>query len=221
MMADASGVCLSAPEYDQDISYAFKKTKAGSLGDNVKRARCKRDGTGIPSHVWVRGKDSQPGPKAKYVGHYDNSKQARNFKPFYLKDDQSSTKEHCDTVAAYIAGKAMREYLTYSIGVRGFSDVATGRTYTVDTVASVADEVAGIEGNMWVEARTFRKSRGGGTATDLKLLPAQAFILDSLVSDGAAPPPPPTYGAVNKKPRVLGHSYLDILCAETWARTAK
>lgn len=192
VMPNGVGVIIAAPEYDQDPAYTFVNLR-GSAGkaNNILRGRARSSSTGVPSHVWVRGKGSEAGPKAKYLGFYDNSANSPIFKPFYHKDDQATSKEQCDAVAAYIVGKAMREAFAYEITVRGFSDPQTGRVFNVDTIANVKDEQAGIDGKMWVESRTFRKSRAG-TTTDLKLLPANALILDYLVAD-SAPIPEPNY----------------------------
>lgn len=198
MTPDGQSVVISAPEYNQDPAYELNNYLDGKAGNNIKSAQGKMDVTHIPSHVWVRGKDSKPGEKTKLLGYYDNSANTAIFKPFYFKDAESSTKEHCDTVAAYMVGKAMRDFLTYECTVRGFTDPKTGRVWNVDTVVNVHDEAAGVEGLMWVMSRTFNKSRTGGTTTTLKLLPAQALIMDYLLDD-SPPPPPANYGAVSTK----------------------
>lgn len=200
LMPDGSGLVISAPEYDQDPAYSFitrRGTGATSASNNILRARARSSSMGVPSHVWVRGKDGSPGTKSKYLGFFDNSKNSPIFKPFYHHDDEAKTKEQCDAVAAYIVGRAMREALTYEVTVRGFSDPQTGRIYNVDTVAHVEDEIAGIDGKMWVEKRRFRKTRQG-TFTDLTLIPANSLILDYLVTD-SAPIPEASYPAAAKR----------------------
>lgn len=199
---DGRGVVLSGPEYEQAPSYELTSTLGGSPSNNIVSAECSVDVTGVPSHVWVRGKDGKPGPKSKMIGFYDNSANtAGNFVPFYVKDDESSTKEHCDSVAAYVVGRAMKDFLTYSCTTRGFSNQQTGGVYNVDTIVKLNDERAGVGGSMWVESRTFRKDRASGTTTQLKLLPANALILEYLLAD--SPPAPvenyaKAYAAVKK-----------------------
>ena len=198
MTPDAKGVVISDPEYNQEPAYELNNYLDGRAANNILGADSAIDVTHVPSHVWVRGKDSKPGPKAKLLGFYDNSANTSIFKPFYFKDSESSTKEHCDTVAAYMVGKAMRDFVTYECNVRGFSSSTTARVWNVDTVVNLHDEKAGVEGLMWIESRTFRKSRDGGTTTHLKLLPAQAMIMDYLLSD-SPPSPPSNYGAAAGK----------------------
>jgi prophage tail gpP-like protein len=187
---DGKGVVLSGPEYEQSPSYDLVNRITGDRSaNNILSAESTVDVTGVPSHVWVRGKDGKPGPKSKMIGFYDNSPNTSgNFVPFYAKDDESSSKEHCDSVAAYIVGKAMKDFLTYSCKTRGFSNASTGAIYNVDTVVKLDDERAGVGGPMWVESRTLRKDRGSGTTTDLKLLPANALILEYLLTE--SPPTP-------------------------------
>lgn len=191
---EGKDIVVSGPAYDQSPSYEFvSRLGKNSGGNNIERARARKSIEGVPSNVWVRGKDSRPGEKSPGIGYYDNFANVGVFIPFYLRDDQSNTKDHCDTVAAYVVGKAMRNFLTYEITVRGLSDPASGRVFNVDTIANVLDERCGVEGPMWVESRTLRKS-ASGTFTDLKLIPANALILDNLVNE-TPPPPPPTYPA--------------------------
>jgi len=45
-----------------------------------------------------------------------------------------------------------------------------GAPWCVDTCVHVTDEIAGLDEDMWVQARTFAKSRSGGTSTTLKLI---------------------------------------------------
>lgn len=186
---DGRGVVISGPEYEQSHSYELVNYLDGSILNNIISAECAVDVTGVPSHVWVRGKDGKPGPKSKMIGFYDNSANtAGNFVPFYVKDDESSSKDHCDSVAAYVVGRAMKDFLTYSCTTRGFSNQQTGAIYNVDTIVDLNDERSGISGSMWVESRTFRKDRASGTTTHLKLLPANALILEYLLTD--TPPTP-------------------------------
>lgn len=47
--------------------------------------------------------------------------------------------------------------------------------YAIDTIAYVLDEVADVEGLYYVTDRTFRKSEGSGTTTELQLVPKGAI----------------------------------------------
>ena len=104
------------------------------------------------------------------------------MKPFFFCDDESTSQAHADAVAQFILGKAQRNAQTYEITVRGSSDPSTGAIYNCDTVAEINDENCGVSGAMWVESRTFRYGRGVNETT-MKLIPANALLLDYYVAD--------------------------------------
>jgi prophage tail gpP-like protein len=204
---DGSGVVIGTPTWDQEPAYSFKGLRGDTPGrgsmNNIEDSSAKLDYTHVPSHVFVRGKSTKPGDKSQPIG-FAEFPPAAYFKPFYVTDAESNDKDHANAVARFTLGKALRTSLDYRITVRGLADPATGRVYTVDTVADVSDEIVGINGNMWVEQRTFRKSRQG-TWTDLKLLPANALLMDYYAAE-SPPPPPANYqaAAASMKPKAKG-----------------
>lgn len=200
-MPDGKGVVLGIPTYDQEASGELVNLRGGAGGGNtIERATLHSDNTAVPSHVYVYGKSSKPGDKSVPIGYAVNEG-APYFKPFFVTDDESDDKDHADAVARFLLGKAMRQACVYQVTVRGLSDAATGRIYTVDTVLHVHDEFCGVEGPMWVEKRVFRKSRGG-TFTDLTLIPADSLLMGYYANDSipVAPKPGAARGAMPKKP---------------------
>ena len=186
IMPDGSGVVVGGPDYEQEAAYAFTSIRSEGLqgkggANNILHASARLDITGLPSHVYVRGKGSKPGEAKAYTGFAQN-KMAPVFKPFYLCDDESTTQAHADALAKFTLGKAQRNAQTYEITVRGSSDPVTGRIYNVDTVADVNDENCGVKGKMWVESRTFRYSRTSNTTT-MRLIPADSLTMDYYVAD--------------------------------------
>lgn len=198
---DGQGIVIGAPTYEQEPAGDLVLLRgAFGTGNNILRTSIKTDNTHVPSHVYVQGKGSKPGDKSSILGYAVNP-DAPYFKPYYLVDDESATKDHADAVARFTLGKALREAFVYNVTVRGWTS-STGHLYSVDTLLRVRDEATGVEGNLWVEKRTFHKSRSGGTTTDLTLIPAESLLLDYYASDG--PPPPVSYaaaaGGMPKKP---------------------
>jgi prophage tail gpP-like protein len=190
---DGSGVILGKPSYEQEAACELmRKRGIHNSGTNIEKGRVASNNTAVPSDVYVWGKGTKPGPKSNPIGYAHNDS-APYFKPFYVTDEESSSKEHCDTVARYVMGKALRNSLTYNCTVRGLSDPMTGAIYNVDTVIDVTDEHCGINGPMWVESRIFRKSRAG-TFTDLKLIPTNSLLMDYYANE-SPPPPPANYQA--------------------------
>lgn len=199
--ADGNFIVLSSPDYEQDPAYSLRN-HAGPSGvsrsNNIESAKVSRNMTGVPSHVWVSGKSSKPGDKSSPKGHTTYPAQ-RVFKPFYVVDDQSNDKDHADTVARFVLGKALLNSFTYEVTLRGFSD-PSGSIYAVNTVANVKDERCGLDGLMWVSKRTFRKSRQG-TFTDLTLIPVKWFT-PYLLQDSPPPPAPKDYTAARADQKI-------------------
>jgi prophage tail gpP-like protein len=198
-MPDGSGVIIGTPTWDQEPLCKLLGLRGQNKGNSIERAHGKLDLTQVPSDVWVRGKSTKPGDKSQPIGyaHFDA---APFFKPFYVTDAESDDKEHADTVARFILGKALRHAATYEITVRGLSDPGSGSVYNVDTVLDVHDERAGISGLLWVEQRTFRKSRSG-TYTDMKLIPADSLLMDYYANESPPPPPADYKAAIGARPK--------------------
>lgn len=201
-LPDGQGIVIGTPTYEQEPAGELRLVRgAAGLSNTIEESSIDSDNTRVPSHVFVRGKGSKPGDKSNPIGCAINP-DAPFFKPFYLTDEESATKDHADAVARFVMGKALREALRYTVKVRGFTDPTSGRVWTVDTVVNVKDEDCGVEGLMWVEQRTFRKSRAG-TFTEMTLIPADSLLLDYYAADGP-PPPPENYKAaaaqIKKKP---------------------
>ena len=214
------GVCVGTPDYDQDPAYGLVSLRSQGLqglgaANNVMTARARLDITGMPSHVYVAGKGSASPIKA-FIGLATNDR-APVFKPFYVVDEDSVSQAHCDAYARLILSRAMRNAQTYEVTLRGLSDPVTKRVYNVDTVAKVKDENCGVEGNMWVEARTFSYSRSDKKTT-LKLIPNDSLIMDFYVSDSV--PPLADYDEAKKSvknPAEVRDLWNGALFAQVWA----
>lgn len=201
-MPDGQGVLLGAPTYDQEPIGGLVNLRGEGALNNIERASLRSDNTSLPSHIYVYGKSSKPGDKSVPIGFAVNEG-APFFKPFYVTDDESDDKEHADAYARFLLGKAMRQACVYQVTVRGLSDAKTGAIYNVDTVLNVTDDFCGVDGPMWVERRTFRKSRAG-TFTDMTLIPAESLLLDYYASDSLPPfeKPAAALARVKAKPPV-------------------
>lgn len=180
---DGQYVVVAGPDYEQPPSYELVKrydtSGNGGTGaaNNVLRSRSRLDQTSVPSVVYVRGVSSSAGAKGKVVGFAQDSR-VLPLKPAFIKDQNATTQEKAERVARAFLSRQQRNFATYECTVAGFTDRVTKGIYQVDATAKVVDEVAGVEGVMWIESRTFRKSRSEGTVTDLKLIPCGTLVLD-------------------------------------------
>ena len=181
---DGTYVVCTGPDYNQKSAYQIVNKfdisgKGGGLGNNVLSARACIDETSVPGVVLVRGTSSSSGNKQAVEGAAKNFLTSR-FKVCYVQDRDATTKEKAECIARTFLARQKRNYFVYEATVRGFSDAATGGVYSVDAVVDVDDQICGVSGKLWIESRTFEKSRQGGTTTRLKCIPLGTLVLDWL-----------------------------------------
>lgn len=93
----------------------------------------------------------------------------------YLHDDSATTPEELERFArrelALRQRKAFEAHYTVEGHVSG-----EGTIWSVDTMVQVEDDIANIHEPLYVLSRTFRKSRTGGTTTDLHLIRPHTMV---------------------------------------------
>ena len=95
---------------------------------------------------------------------------ARTSRPMYLHDEESKTFEQLQKFIQREMATRVRRAYTYRCTVVGHYNRETGAIYSVNTVADVIDENVGANERLWIKSRTFRKSRTGGSTTELELI---------------------------------------------------
>jgi prophage tail gpP-like protein len=89
-------------------------------------------------------------------------------RPMYLKDDESHSQEEIEAFAKREMSLYTRKSLVCNYTVAGHT--SNGHPWTVDTIVDVDDECGNVHEPMWIQERTFTKSRSGGTRTSMVLL---------------------------------------------------
>lgn len=90
-------------------------------------------------------------------------------RPMFLYDDESKTAEQLEYFIRRQMSLHMRKAITCDYTVAGHL-APNGQVWTVDTTVAVDDDFADFHQPMWIAGRTFKKSRSGGTLTELKLI---------------------------------------------------
>lgn len=99
----------------------------------------------------------------------DNQKVFNSFsRPMFLHDDESKTQEQLENFIRREMALRLRKSFTYHCEVEGHG--FDGVPWCIDTMVRVKDDVLGVDENLWVQSRTFTKSRHGGTKTSLELI---------------------------------------------------
>jgi prophage tail gpP-like protein len=101
----------------------------------------------------------------------------KHARPIYLYDDESKTQEQLDYYVQREMSLFTRRSLNASYTVPGHAYRTGGEVcvWTVDTLVNVIDDVADFQEQMWVQSRTFTKSRGG-TRTQLQLIRPNTLV---------------------------------------------
>jgi|WetSurMetagenome_2_1015567.scaffolds.fasta_scaffold18073_3 prophage tail gpP-like protein len=95
-------------------------------------------------------------------------------RPIFLTDDHSRTIEELQKFVQREMSLRIRHAIVGRYIVQGHAQ--NGVPWTVDSVASVNDELSDWDRPMWVLSRTFRKSRSSGTTTELELIPLKSLV---------------------------------------------
>ena len=106
-----------------------------------------------------------PAPTEQYVTEMERI--------VYKHDQDAQTLEELAAYTRLQMSECTRKLVTAKYTVKGHYCRTPGGEYApwaVDTVVMVDDEVAGVNGPMWVKGRTFTKSRSAGTRTTLDLI---------------------------------------------------
>ncbi len=98
------------------------------------------------------------------------------YRPMFYSDKESRNQEQLDRGIRRMIAERLKDTLTYRCTVRGHRSPETGALYTVDTLASVVDEVEDISETLWIMSRTFENS-GAGVFTHLEMIRPMSLVL--------------------------------------------
>lgn len=97
-------------------------------------------------------------------------------RPAFLHDEESKTYDQLVRFARREMSERTRKSFTAHYSIRGHR-FDSGAVPTVDTMVHVYDEVVGIDEPLWILSRTLKRSRSGGTTTDLELIRPYTLLL--------------------------------------------
>lgn len=97
-----------------------------------------------------------------------------NAKPIFLHDDEAKTQEQLNGFVLREMSLRLRRGLDVQVTVKGHSQKSqtdgVDTIWAVDRTVNFNDEVSGVNEDLYILARTFLKSRSGGTTTNLSLI---------------------------------------------------
>jgi prophage tail gpP-like protein len=89
------------------------------------------------------------------------------YRLFYMRDNLGKDLDQVMNVAARNAAERLKDCLQYEVTFRGHKDPATGRTFAVDTIIDVSDEICDVNERLWVEHVRFGYEPNNGPTTTL------------------------------------------------------
>jgi len=103
-----------------------------------------------------------------------------NAKPMWLHDDEAKTPEQLQNFTRREMSLRLHRGLDVRVTVKGHSQKSlvdgVDTIWAVDRITHFVDEVSNVNEDMWILARTFKKSRAG-TTTDLQLIRKNSLTL--------------------------------------------
>jgi prophage tail gpP-like protein len=128
--------------------------------------------------------------KIHAVVYDEELRQKGLFRPMTIHDHQARTQDHAEQRARLELSKRLMDANRISAVVQDHVDPETGAVWSIDTVATVTWDDAGLlEAPRHIVKRTFTRSREGGTMTRLELTPLNAIVLGEVQY---IPPKPPS-----------------------------
>lgn len=110
------------------------------------------------SWTGVRNASSGPLPESQF------------YRLFRQQDKELRTEEQMLALGMRVLGERLKATLVYDVTVAGFSDIATGKFWAVDTIVTVRDEIADVDEPLWVQSVTRSFSRGQGATTRMNMI---------------------------------------------------
>jgi len=181
---------VERPDYEQDVSYTFVQDFDGKrAGERFLQVSVTDTNEGQFSECAVRGQNNlktgtttAARPVAVVYSDEINfnrppySSSVAIYKPVIVTDKESRDLKAATNTATLKLGLAASKAFVVKGIVDGFTS-STHRVYTVDTVAHVVVEAAGVDERMWILSRSFSQSADGAQTTELELIPLNALQL--------------------------------------------
>lgn len=182
------GLVIDRPAYDAAPQGALRRRRRddGTYEGNILDGTLALDVTDVPTAVTVFGRTRLDAPQdARHSATVINGDLASRRtadqwlpRPRYIRDLRARTPQIAEQRARHAIARAMQDFAVYEATVQGFSWGAGERLWTMNTMVSVDDEVTGAR-DAWLCTRaTFKRSRGGGHTTDLRLVPPGTIDLE-------------------------------------------
>lgn len=176
-------------------------------GNNALTAECSRDYSDVPTFALMAGLTGSPiEGRGKTRGDWSLATEAQGiasevaallnrvfsgrapatgtnalagklYRLLYWKEQGSNTQAQLDAALKRVIAERTRKTLTYTVTLRGTTDIGTGNTWAPDSLVDVDDDVANVHERLWIAKRKFTGNAQGVT-TQLELWRPNSYIID-------------------------------------------
>lgn len=218
---------LAKPNFDQSPIYKMVRNRAG-IGNTVETSEADRNYRDVPTFALIAGKEwEKKGKESKVVWSggpvflgregtiheriapdTDRPGETWNvYRLFFRRSNDARNQAEVDLTFNRAVAERFHNLLHYSATLDGFTDPVNGNMWTVDTMVSVADEVAGVNDTLWLSSRELTYDETSGTATHVECWIPETF---NLTEPGLEDPRPPAArgGPVKKADVVLTGAFI-------------
>ncbi len=162
---------------------ALAKANRGQVMGLIGSGGGRLDTTRVYNTVRIvsRVKNTSGGKRAKIDVTVDRSYDEGAIpytKTLLVHDDKLRSETEAENRAMHELAKTQQGQYVLTYHMRGFG--CDGNIFAVDTIASVIDDIEGIEGEYYIIGRTFERSEQAGPSTTLRLVPKDSIVLSEV-----------------------------------------
>ena len=198
---DRGYIHLVKPNFDQEPLYSVYRHRADPR-NNVITSEAHRNYREVPTFALIAGKQWDKKGKESSVVWSDGPvfigrsgtihgrvkpdetrpsaglpDGAAAYRLFFRRSNDARTQEEVDLVFNRAIAEKMHNLLHYTFQTQGFASLSTGAIWTVDTMVSVDDEIADVQGDVWIASREFTYTESGGPTTRVECWIPETFNL--------------------------------------------
>lgn len=97
------------------------------------------------------------------------------YKPLFFRDKDSRNDAQVERAVRRMVAEKLRETLSYSVEMQGHAERASGAVWSIDTIASVNDNLERVHESLWIWDRTLYND-GSGPMTDMILVRPESYV---------------------------------------------
>lgn len=184
--ATGLGLVIDKPAYDSPIRYRLHRIRRNGVWDqNLEVGHRKLNGADTPTRTTVYGHSGLAATEdARHRGEVENTALVDHpgvadvitQRVRYIHDRRARTPKLAEHRARRENARAMAEFDVYTATVDGF--YSGDLLWTPNSMVAIQDDLAEVSSEWLLTRVDFRRSRGGGHHTELRLVPRDSIVVE-------------------------------------------